>query len=226
VVFRVRSLARAAPAGLAALARVVAPCRRAGGEGRGRAVAPVSFAAVAGLAPGAGATCCRCNPCGPGGFLAHCGAVQLSRIWPQRVGLPAWAKDTLGKRRRGAGGWRMAGRYRPTCSGAGAVWCRVGSPVPSGASVVLRGTRASCRLVPGSGAASSAHAPNRAVIPAAVVQGALRCHAIVPDVLTHSVALSMRDGLAAPAGLTSLSSSAAPCHRARFVHLQCCQQRV
>jgi len=52
----------------------------------------------------------------------------------------------------------------------------------------------------------------------------MRSRAVVPEVSTGGAAISMRDGLAAPAGTTSLSSEAAPCYSAGWVHLQCCCQ--
>jgi len=44
--------------------------------------------------------------------------------------------------------------------------------------------------------------------------------------LLDSAAISVCDGPAAPVGITSLSSDAAPYHRAGCVHLRCCHQRV
>jgi len=47
-------------------------------------------------------------------------------------------------------------------------------------------------------------------------------HAIVSNVITESTAISARgEGPVAPAGLASLTSGAAPCHRAGCDHLQC-----
>jgi len=48
----------------------------------------------------------------------------------------------------------------------------------------------------------------------------MRRHAIAPEVFTYGAAISLCDGPAAPAGTTSLSSDAEPCHRAGFVHTQ------
>jgi len=54
----------------------------------------------------------------------------------------------------------------------------------------------------------------------------MRCPAIVPEVFTYSAAISVCDEPAAPAGITSRSSVAAPWHRAGGVHLQGCYQRA
>ena len=48
---------------------------------------------------------------------------------------------------------------------------------------------------------------------------AMRRHVIVPDVFTYNAAISLCDGAAASAGITSPSSDAASCHRAGCVHL-------
>jgi len=47
---------------------------------------------------------------------------------------------------------------------------------------------------------------------------AMRSLAIAPDLFTHSAALSLCDGPAAPAGMTCPASAAEPCHRAGCVH--------
>jgi len=54
---------------------------------------------------------------------------------------------------------------------------------------------------------------------------ARRCQAIVPDVFTHRAAIDVCDVPAAPAGITSLSNGAAPCHRTGCVYLLCCHLR-
>jgi len=45
-------------------------------------------------------------------------------------------------------------------------------------------------------------------------------HDIVPNVDTYNAAIRVRKGLAAPAGFSSLSSGAAPRHRAEDDHQQ------
>jgi len=55
----------------------------------------------------------------------------------------------------------------------------------------------------------------------------VQCHDIAPEVATYSAAISACEkGPAAPAGLTSLTSDAAPCHRAGCDRLQYRRQHV
>jgi len=200
------------PRGAGSCRRVAASSRCAGGRSlSGRYLLTCLASPVTRVVAGGIVQVRRCRQL-PRSFAAGCQRVQRGPAAP--AGLTPFTSEAMQRTRVTAPCHRARCAHLQECCHQHVR--RASGTSTHNASFERYGAMLSCRTCAPTAAPPSAFPTGQQRQPAQHLFRAVRLRAIVPEVFTYSSsAISRRGGPAAPAGMISLSSEAAPCHRAK-----------